>query len=148
MYQLARLGFVLLGVYTITNAFPLMVMVGAPVAIGVAVNVVFLLLPGLMLVATNRRMAAAIFSPDDGRAWQVPDPEGFAVLGFALLGVWFVIQGVISVVTGVLLQVALLDAFTLQRFASRAGGPLLQVMAGLALFVGAKRFGRTVSGSS
>ena len=144
MYHLARLGLALLGWYTIINAFPLMISLGAPMAIAVPVNVVFVLLPGLMLVVANRCLAGAIVSTDDDGAWHVPDPRGFAVLGFALLGVWFVVQGLFNVVTGALLQIALLETFTFQAFVLRAGGPLTQVIAGVVLFIGAKSFGRTV----
>ena len=143
MYHLARLGLALLGWYTVINSFPLMVSLGAPLAIAVPLNVVFVFLPGLMLVIANRRLARAIVSTDDDGAWHVPDARGFAMLGFALLGVWFVVQGLFSVVTGVLLQIALLETFTFQAFVLRAGGPLAQLIAGVLLFKGAGRFGRT-----
>ena len=100
MYQLARLGLVLLGLYTVINSFPLMFIVGPLAGIGIAVSVIVLLLPGVLLIATNRRMAGAIFSTHEARSVELTGPEGFSVLGFPLLGVWLAIQGLISAVTG------------------------------------------------
>ncbi len=144
MYQLARLGLVLLGLYTIINAFPLMFIVGPLAAIGIAVSAIVLLLPGIILIATNRRMARAIFSTDEAWAWGSTDAEGFAVLGFALFGTWLAIRGLISAGTGILVQIALLDALRFPALATRLGEPLLQVMVGVGLFLGAKRLGRTL----
>ncbi len=144
MYQLARLGLVLLGLYTIINAFPLMFIVGPLAVIGIAVSVIVLLFPGVILIATNRRMAGAIFSTDEAGSWGSTDTEGFAVLGFALFGTWLAIQGLISAVTGVLIQIALVGALRFQPLAARLAEPLLQGIVGVALFVGAKRFGRTL----
>ena len=144
MYQLARLGIVLLGLYTIINALPLMFIVGPLAVIGIAVSIILLLLPGVILIAMNRRLARAIFSTDEAGAWGSTDTEGFAVLGFALFGTWLAIQGLISAGTGVLVQIALLDALRFQALATRLGEPLLQVIVGVGLFLGAKRFGRTL----
>ena len=145
MYQLARLGLVLLGLYTIINAFPLMFIVGPLAVIGIAVSVIVLLLPGVILIAMNRRMAGAIFSTHEARSVELTDPEGFYVLGFALLGVWVAIQGLISAVTGVLVQIALLDALRVQPLATRFGPPVIQIIVGVSLFLGAKRLGRAFS---
>ena len=145
MYQLARLGIVLLGLYTIINAFPLMFIVGPLAVIGIAVSVIVLLLPGVTLIAMNRRMAGAIFSTDEAGSWGSTDTEGFAVLGFALLGAWVAIQRLISAVTGVLVQIALLDAFRFQPLATRLGPPLIQIIVGVGLFLGAKRLARVLA---
>ena len=142
MYQLARLGLVLLGLYTIINAFPLMFIVEPLAVIGIAVSVIVLLLPGVILIATNRRIAGAIFSTDEAGAWGSTDTEGFAVLGFALFGTWLAIQGLISAGTGVLVQIALVGEFRFQLLTARLGEPLLQGIAGAVLFLGAQRFGR------
>ena len=144
MYQLARLGIVLLGLYTIMDAFPLMFIVEPLAVIEIAVRVILLLLPGVILMAMNRRIAGAIFSTHEARSVELADLEGFYVLGFALLGVWVPIQGLISAVTGVLVQIAPLDAFRFQPLATRLGPPLIQIIVGVSLFLGAKRLGRTL----
>ena len=130
MYQLARLGLVLLGLYTIINTFPLMFIVGPLAVIGIAVSVIVLLVPGVILIATNRRIARAIFSTDEAGSWELTDAEGFAVLGFALFGTWLAIQGLISAGTGVLVHIALVGALRFQALAARLGEPLIQILVG------------------
>ena len=121
-----------------------MFIVGPLAVIGIAVSVIVLLVPGVILIATNRRIARAIFSTDEAGSWELTDAEGFAVLGFALFGTWLAIQGLISAGTGVLVHIALVGALRFQALAARLGEPLIQILVGVGLFLGRNGLGRAL----
>ncbi len=93
--------------------------------------------PGVLLIAANRRIATAIFPSEEPVSLELGNVEVLCAVGFALLGVDLLINGLYRAT-----NFALLTEHTL---VARLAAPLLQSFAGLGLFLGAKRLARAFS---
>ena len=170
MHQLARFGIILLGLYAITHGFissgritaTFLETIGPTVPtsqIMVAIVGVIVLLgfvPGVLLIAVNRRIATAIFSSEEVGSLKLNDVEGLHVVGFSLLGVYFLIYGLFGTLSA---SVSLLGSLHLLGFSDAAVVPrgipaavvgrlvasLVESIAGISLFLGAKRLAHTFS---
>ncbi len=101
MTQLARLGFVLLGLDTILSSASILVanfsqFVMQEYAVGIIVSVswaVFALVPGAFLIMKSRTLAEYLFGPSESETAAL-DTYAFLTAGLAILGVWLVLTGV------------------------------------------------------
>ena len=165
MHQLARLGIILLGLYAITNGFiaasgiiteTITTVPTSQIMVAIVTSIVIGFVPGVLLIAVNRKIATAIFSSGEVGSLKLNDVEGLHVVGFSLLGVYFLIYGLFGTLfafvplLGHLLGhlLGLSDVPTvplLSNLVGRLVASLVQSIAGLSLFLGAKRLAHTFS---
>ncbi len=98
MHQLARLGIILLGLYAITNGFiaasgiiteTITTVPTSQIMVAIVTSIVIGFVPGVLLIAVNRKIATAIFSSGEVGSLKLNDVQGL----HSLLGVYFLIYG-------------------------------------------------------
>ncbi len=161
MHQLARLGIILLGLYAITNGFiaasgiiteTITTVPTSQIMVAIVTSIVIGFVPGVLLIAVNRKIATAIFSSGEVGSLKLNDVQGLHVVGFSLLGVYFLIYGLFGTLfafvplLGHLLGLSDVPTVPLlSNLVGRLVASLVQSIAGLSLFLGAKRLAHTFS---
>ncbi len=196
MHQLARLGIILLGLYAITNGFiaasgiiteTITTVPTSQIMVAIVTSIVIGFVPGVLLIAVNRKIATAIFSSGEVGSLKLNDVQGCGwvlaprrvlsylwpiwhtvrlrtlartlaralclhVVGFSLLGVYFLIYGLFGTLfafvplLGHLLGLSDVPTVPLlSNLVGRLVASLVQSIAGLSLFLGAKRLAHTFS---
>ncbi len=152
MHQLARLGVILLGLYAITHGFIASGRIPATFFMVAIVGVIVVLgfVPGVLLIAANRRIATAIFSSEEVGSLKLNDVEGLHVVGFSLLGVYFLIYGLLGTLSASVSLLGFSDAPVVPRgipaaVVGRLVGSVVESIAGISLFLGAKRLAHAFS---